>query len=72
MYWNFSRILRYITKYNIKCTNRQILLGNMVVTEEGTFYCDTVGFKPVSFDQSQTQKPDNLLKVVYVELGKPP
>jgi hypothetical protein len=45
---------------------------DVVVTVEGAFYCDSVGFKPVTFDESQTQKPDNLLKVVYVEPGKPP
>ena len=47
-------------------------VSDVVVTEEGAFYCDSVGFKPVTFDESQTQKPDNLLKVVYVEPGKPP
>ena len=47
-------------------------VSDVVVTEEGAFYCDSVGFKPVTFDESQTQKPYNLLKVVYVEPGKPP
>ena len=47
-------------------------VSDVVVTEEGAFYCNTVGFKPITFDESQTQKPDNLLKVVYVEPGKPP
>lgn len=49
-----------------------IKVSDVVVTEEGAFYCDTVGFKPVTFDESQIQKPDNLLKVVYVEPGNPP
>lgn len=47
-------------------------VSDVVVTDEGAFYCDSVGFKPITFDESQTQKPDNLLKVVYVEPGQPP
>ena len=46
-------------------------VSDVVVTDEGAFYCDSVGFKPVTFDESQTQKPDNLMTVVYVEPGRP-
>lgn len=47
-------------------------VSDVVVTPEGAFYCDSVGFTKVDFDESKTQKPDNLLKTVYVEPGKPP
>ena len=46
-------------------------VSDVVKTEEGCFYCDRVGFKQIDFDESGTQKPANLLKVVYVEPGKP-
>lgn len=46
-------------------------VSDVVVTDEGAFFCDSVGFAKVDFDESKTQKPDNLMKVVYVEPGKP-
>lgn len=46
-------------------------VSDVVVTDEGAFFCDSVGFVKVDFDESKTQKPDNLMKVVYVEPGKP-
>ncbi len=48
-----------------------LAVSDVVVTESGAFYCDRVGFKKVEFDESKTHKPDNLLKVVYVEPNKP-
>lgn len=47
-------------------------VSDIVVNEDGAYFCDSIGFKKVDFDESQTQKPDNLLKVVYVEPHKPP
>lgn len=46
-------------------------VSDVVVTEEGAYFCDSIGFKPISFDESQTQKPEDLMKVVYVEPGRP-
>lgn len=46
-------------------------ISDVVKTEDGAYFCDLVGFKKVDFDESQTTKPDNLLKVVYVEPNKP-
>ena len=46
-------------------------ISDVVVTDNGAFYCDRVGFKKVDFDEEQTQKPDNLMRVVYVEPHKP-
>ena len=37
----------------------------------GFFYCDSIGFENISFDPKQTHKPDDLLRVVMVEPGKP-
>ena len=46
-------------------------ISDVVKTEDGMYFCDLVGFKKIDFDESQTTKPDNLLKVVYVEPNKP-
>lgn len=39
--------------------------------ESGAFFCDSVGFEKIAFDESQTHKPDNLMRVVYVEPNRP-
>lgn len=36
------------------------------------YCCQPVGFVEVPFDESKTMKPDNLMRVVYVEPNKPP
>lgn len=46
-------------------------VSDVVVTDTGAFYCDDVGFKKVNFDGSLTRKPDDLMRIVYVEPGKP-
>lgn len=45
---------------------------NIPTVECGAYYCDSVGFMQVDFDESQTQKPDNLMRIVYVEPHKAP
>lgn len=42
-------------------------VSDVVVNDNGAFFCDTVGFEPIDFDEALTQKPDNLMRVVYVE-----
>ena len=49
----------------------QMKVSDIIVTGDGAFYCDRFGFAPVDFDVSQTQKPENLMTVVYVEPGRP-
>ena len=44
----------------------------MVVTDQGAYFCDSIGFKKIPFDESKTQKPANLMRVVYVEPGEKP
>ena len=46
-------------------------VSDVVVNDNGAFFCDSFGFKQIDFDESQTQKPDNLMRVVYVEPGRP-
>lgn len=47
-------------------------VSDIVVNDNGAFFCDSIGFKEIAFDTSQTQKPDNLMRVVYVEPHKAP
>lgn len=47
-------------------------VSDVVVTKDGAYYCDSIGFQQVDFVESLTQKPDNLMTVVYVEPHKPP
>lgn len=47
-------------------------VSDVVLTEDGAFFCDTIGFKDIDFDESQTRKPDDLLRIVYVEPNRPP
>ncbi len=37
----------------------------------GAFFCDSFGFESINFDASETVKPENLLRVVGLEPGKP-
>ena len=46
-------------------------VSDVVVTENGAYFCDDVGFRQIDFDETQTKKPDNLMRVVYVEPGRP-
>ncbi|WP_217959037.1 YodL domain-containing protein [Acutalibacter muris] len=47
-------------------------ISDVVLTEDGAFYCDTIGFKEIEFDERKAHKPDNLLQIVYVEPNRPP
>lgn len=47
-------------------------VSDVVLTENGAFFCDTIGFKEIDFDESKAHKPDNLLQIVYVEPNRPP
>lgn len=47
-------------------------VSDVVVTEDGAFFCDSFGYKKIEFDESKTQKPDNLIRVLYVEPHRKP
>ena len=47
-------------------------VSDVVVTKDGAYYCDSIGFQKVDFDEFLSQKPDNLMTVVYVEPHKAP
>ena len=47
-------------------------VSDVIYNGNGAFYVDSVGFKPIEFDRSLAQKPENLMKIVFVEPHKPP
>lgn len=46
-------------------------VSDVVVMNGKAHICQSFGFKEIPFDVSLTQKPDNLMRVVYVEPNKP-
>ncbi len=46
-------------------------VSDIVITENGAFYCDSYGFKPVEFDESQADASD-MIRVLYVQPHEKP
>lgn len=46
-------------------------VSDVVLSEDGASFCDTEGFKEIDFDETLAHKPDDLLKIVYVEPNRP-
>ena len=46
-------------------------VSDVAVTDQGAFYCDTAGFKPVNFDESQVPQLD-MIKVLFVQPHEKP
>ena len=46
--------------------------SDVVVTDEGAFYCDHIGFKKIDFDESLVNRDEEVNRVVYVEPGQKP
>ncbi len=62
---------RFNTEGHPLFRGHSLSVSDVVVTEHGNYFCDTVGFKQIDFDETQTQKPDDLMQIVYVEPGRP-
>lgn len=63
-------------RFNTEChplyRGHSISVSDVVLTEDGAYFCDTIGFKEIDFDESKAHKSDGLLKIVYVEPNRPP
>lgn len=46
-------------------------VSDVVVNADGAYFCDTVGWKKVDFDERNALRSANLMRVVYVEPHKP-
>ena len=64
--------VRFNTEKHPLFRGHSLSVSDVVVTGKGAFFCDGVGFKQIDFDESKTQKPDDLMRVLYVEPGKVP
>lgn len=63
---------RFNTESHPLHRGHSLSVSDIVQTDEGAFFCDSVGFQKVDFDATLTQKPDNLMTIVYVEPNRPP
>lgn len=62
---------RFNTEWHPLHRGHSLSVSDVVVTENGAYFCDDVGFKEIEFDEAQAKKPGNLMRVVYVEPGRP-
>ena len=46
-------------------------VSDVAVTDQGAFYCDTAGFKPINFDEAQVPQLD-MIKVLFVQPHEKP
>jgi hypothetical protein len=46
-------------------------VSDVIEVDGSHFYVNPVGYEAVQFDASQTQKPEDLLRIVMVEPGQP-
>ena len=42
----------------------QMKVSDVVVTDQGAFYCDRLGFAKIEFDESKAQIPDGMMRVL--------
>ena len=63
---------RFNTNHHPLFRGHSLSVSDVVVMDGKANICQSVGFREVPFDVTQTQKPDNLMRVVYVEPNKPP
>ena len=47
-------------------------VSDIVTTDEGSFFCDSVGFQKVDFDESAAHVPDNLIRILVIEPHRTP
>ncbi len=47
-------------------------VSDVVVTDDGAFYCDRMGFAEIEFDESKAHIPEGVMRALYVEPGRAP
>lgn len=62
---------RFNTTFHPLFRGHSLSVSDVVVKDDGAFFCDSVGFKSIDFDESQAQTPENTFKIVYVEPNRP-
>lgn len=62
---------QFNTTYHPLFRGHSLSVSDVVVRDDGAHFCDSIGFKPVQFDESQATIPKDTYKIVYVEPNKP-
>ncbi len=47
-------------------------VSDIIITDNGAYFCDRVGFQKVDFDESTAHVPDNLIRVLILEPHRTP
>ena len=63
---------RFNSVYHPLFRGHSLSVTDVIVNENGAFFCDSSEYRKIDFDESKTQKPDNLMRIVYVEPHKAP
>lgn len=63
---------RFNTEHHPLFRGHSLSVSDVVSMNGKAYCCQSVGFVEVPFDEAKTMKPDNLMRVVYVEPNKPP
>ena len=67
----YNAEIENLRERNIDFTAHDMVGLNIPIAEAGAFYCDRTDFKKIPFDETRTHKPENLMRVVYVEPNRP-
>lgn len=62
---------RFNSSHHPLFRGHSLSVSDIVVNDKGAFFVDSIGFKKIDFDESKTHKPDNLMRIVYVEPHRP-
>lgn len=65
IYTRFNTVMHPL--YN----GRSLTRSDVIVTDEGTYYVDSVGFRPIEFNEELTNSPDQI-RILFVEPHKEP
>ncbi len=63
---------RFSFKRQSKQSGNLLSDSDVVVTENGAYYCSDGKCEKINFDESQANKPDEFMRVVYVEPNRSP
>lgn len=63
---------RFNSVYHPLFRGHSLSVTDVIVNENGAFFCDSSEYRKIDFDESKTQKPDNLMRIIYVEPHKVP
>lgn len=70
---NLEEIFRqFNTEHHPLYRGYSLSVSDVVVMEDNAYFCQPVGFEKIAFDESLANKPDNLMRVLYVEPHKAP